>query len=724
MKKDELRKLRKLPATSAMMKKALETIETEDYSGKTVTKPKYKVMARVQCLGKYMKASLFNTSDMKKGRKEPRYEVFINKEGKEWISRELDKDGKEVAWTESMISNLSQFNLSFYYGEDNPYIYRDGMENLNRLKLMNDNGEKGLLRLFRWQKELRAENIKKQEEREQQPWDEEMKLVPSEPKGFREWMRKDVCRDVFIIYDYKRGKITEGYCSRCRKVVKITEPRHNQETSCPNCRKDAVFKSSGKIKSLYTKTYSGQVLQKIPDGIVIRRFRTYQRYNVPDYKQPYMALGEEERLMIYDDGTVNRYVWESYKNKKIRWCPDKGFTFNNLYYRHYYDNENMIYKRNIKKLKESTELLRRSSFDRWEKLPCSLGRYIAVEKGNPAVEKLVKIDMFRLAEDIIDERYDYKLLDEKQTELTKMLRIDQGRLKRLKNMNANIYSLKWMQMEKLANTMWPDEMIKKLGEEKLESSDFFFLKNPVDFQKAYRYVYKQSKQIDESMKQTLITWRDYFYMAEQMKMNTKLEQIEKPKNVKEAHDRLVMMQKEKGMEKKAAELKKKWKKVEKHLVGIQKFEYENGDYCIVAPKTILDIVKEGMILGHCVHTCDYYFSRIETDETYLFFLRKKVSKDMPWYTLEVEPSGNIRQKRTTGDKQNADFQKALPFLKKWQKYFKSILTEKEKKLGEKADALRKEEYKKLRIDGNKVWHGPLAGKLLADVLEADFMEAI
>ena len=90
----------------------------------------------------------------------------------------------------------------------------------------------------------------------------------------------------------------------------------------------------------------------------------------------------------------------------------------------------------------------------------------------------------------------------------------------------------------------------------------------------------------------------------------------------------------------------------------------------------------------------------------------------------MEPSGNIRQKRTTGDKQNADFDKALPFLKKWQKHFKSLLTEEEKKLGAKADKLRQQEYKKLREDGNRVWHGPLAGKLLADVLEADFMEAI
>ena len=133
---------------------------------------------------------------------------------------------------------------------------------------------------------------------------------------------------------------------------------------------------------------------------------------------------------------------------------------------------------------------------------------------------------------------------------------------------------------------------------------------------------------------------------------------------------------------------------------------------------------EGRIRKHCVHTCDYYFSRIQTDESYLFFLRKEKSPDVPWYTLEVEPSGNIRQKRTTGDNQNKDFTEAVGFLKKWQKYFAKQLTKEEKKLGEKANKLRIDNYENLRKNGNRVWHGKLAGQLLADVLEADFMEVM
>ena len=291
-------------------------------------------------------------------------------------------------------------------------------------------------------------------------------------------------------------------------------------------------------------------------------------------------------------------------------------------------------------------------------------------------------------------------------------------------MDANIFSLRWMQYEKSADTIWSDEMIKDFGEAEFKTSEFNFLHTPISFVKCHNYLKKQSAIMEENLPQVLITWRDYINMAKQLKMNTKCDQIVRPKDLKMAHDELVLIQQSKGLEKQANEVEKKWPRVKEQLPKLQKYEYTLGEYTIIAPKSILDIVTEGTILKHCVHTCDYYFDRIQTDESYLFFLRRSKQPDMPWYTLEVEPSGNIRQKRTTGDNQNADFQKAVPFLIKWQQHFKKQLTAEEKELGERANTLRKENYQKLRKNGNRVWHGRLAGKLLADVLEQDFMAAV
>ena len=327
---------------------------------------------------------------------------------------------------------------------------------------------------------------------------------------------------------------------------------------------------------------------------------------------------------------------------------------------------------------------------------------------------------------MIKSRYERDMLKEDATELTKMLKIDGARLKRLRAMpNAGITALKWMQREKQTDCIWPDEMITDFDRVGIEPKKFSFLphKQMTELQ-IWNYLKKQAVISGETMYQLVGTWNDYLSMAGTMKMDVHNSMIFKPKDLKHAHDELVMLKNTKNMEAEAKKIEKKWPNVNKQLQKLKKFEYKLGDYQIVAPAAVIDIVKEGRVLQHCVHTCEYYFSRIQSDESYLFFLRKSKYPDMPWYTLEVEPSGNIRQKRTTGDRQNKDFDDALEFLKKWQQYFKNKLTKKEKELGTKSDELRKKQYAELRQQAKTVWHGPLAGQLLADVLEKDFMEAM
>lgn len=728
MRKDELRKLRALPATKEMMEKG-KGFRTEkkkrfpwDAKESIVTIPNFDRLLRVQNLNGYVKIALFLPEDMKKDIKTPRYEIFLNVPGGEYITRELDENGKEVRWLKAMVINLAHVSHEYYdsiSGKD--YINKDGMDTLGRLPLKDDRGQKGLSRLQAWQQELLHEEMRQREAREQAPWDEDMSLVPELPKDFEEWMRKETANEYYIIYEYS-PKQTRGYCSRCKKFVKIKNPRHDKVTKCPSCKAKAFFKASGRIKTLSTDDYKAEIIQKIEGGLVVRKFEQRQWYRNTDYTEPHIRTRECQRVLIFEDGTVKRYTWDMYKNKYLRWVYQDNDMY--VYGEYGYLGSRMkLYKRNFARLKQNS-MFKKSAIDLWDVLPCGVTRYLTIEKGNPAIEMLARIGMFKLAEELLHSRYDKNLMDQNATEIAKMLKIDNNRLKRLKAMNANLASLRWMQYEKLANTIWPDEMIKDLGIAGFATSAFDFLKAPISFVKCYNYLKKQAVMTGETIRQTLITWDDYHSMAEQMKMNVKLDQIAKPKDLKQAHDELVLLKSKDELKKQVKDIEKKWPKVNEQLPKLQKFAFTSGEYTIVVPKNVMDIAIEGTVLRHCVHTCEYYFSRIQTDESYLFFLRKSKSPDTPWYTLEVEPSGNIRQKRTTGDNQNADFKEAVEFLKKWQRHFKKQLTKEEKELGKKADELRKENYKNLRVNGNRVWHGKLAGQLLADVLEADFMAAM
>lgn len=111
--KAELRKLRALPATQAMITAAAQKIEYDERYGygcavrtKHIVTNKYRRLVRIQQLGAYIKIAVFYPKLLQKGIRTPTYEIFLNPEGKEYITRELDKKGNETRWLTAMAVNL------------------------------------------------------------------------------------------------------------------------------------------------------------------------------------------------------------------------------------------------------------------------------------------------------------------------------------------------------------------------------------------------------------------------------------------------------------------------------------------------------------------------------------------------------------------------------------------------------------------------------------------
>ena len=153
-----------------------------------------------------------------------------------------------------------------------------------------------------------------------------------------------------------------------------------------------------------------------------------------------------------------------------------------------------------------------------------------------------------------------------------------------------------------------------------------------------------------------------------------------------------------------------------------KYEYADADYMVVVPSGILDIITEGRALHHCVGSSDRYWDRIERRESFVMFLRKTDDPFHAYYTLEVEPDGTVRQKRTEYDRQKKDIEQATEFLQKWQRVVTARLTESDKALAAESRVLREKEFIQLKKDRVIIHTGHLAGKLLVDVLMADLME--
>lgn len=738
MRKNELRKLRALNATRQMMEKAGRRVEVRcqkydydqhKYIEYKAEKAEYRLILRCQSIGTYLKASVFFADELRDGIRTPKYEVFINPSGKEYITRGLDREGKEIRWHTGMIQNLngvweadSQITAEDRHRANKTFISQDGKNNIKSLLRrsgITTNRTDAVEMINTWQQKMREQQIKEKEKREQEPWDADMRLVPKIPKGFVKWMQKETVRDDYIIYEYQKGGAKTGFCRHCGKDVMLKKiPHHREKAICPSCGRESELISAGKIKIVQSgKAYYGTIIQKIEGGFVVRDFCITCRIRTDNYREPEYCMWEYKRILVRE-GHIDTYKYEMYKNKYTRWCKAKDWRPWN------FDNGKAVYKKNMATI--AGILDRHSGLPRVLKSGCALSvdAYLYMESRHPAIEKMAKAGLEAMAAQCVKEQR-FDSIDESQTELHKILRIDKGRMKRLRMMGAGITGLAWVQEEKRRDTAWSDGMIKDFGESGIWPDDLGFISGEMSYQKIWNYIKKQSAESGDGMWQVARTWKDYLGMAKKLKMDVKKEMVYKPRDLKAAHAEAIGLTEAKGIAKMAKEIRKKFPGVDGVCKTLGKYEYEDGQFCIKAPLGgVTDIVREGTILKHCIHTCDYYFDRISRKETYLVFLRKKPDKNTPWYTIELEVGGNIRQKRTVGDNQNKDLDEAIPFLKKWQKEIRSRLSEEEEALAEEADRKRKENYAKLRENGNKIWHGRLQGKLLADVLEQDFMEAI
>ena len=722
--KKTLRALRQLNATKEMMRKAKEDKPTNNnkwWKSEIKYPYKYGVYLRAQHLKGFLKVAVFATEWMRQGISTPCYEIFIDHENGQFITRKLDKTYTETGWTRAMVDNLKNVEdvkLARYWdgclmlgsGAEDPWMDEHQAAYIKKTLQTNKSGYAAIVE---YQRKCRQQDLAEMRRRETAPWDEDMARVPEEPETFRRWVFHEAVSENYMIYTYSKTGAKEGWCTYCERTVQLKEkPLHGKIGICHQCKREITYKSSGKINTLATDSYKVQLVQNIDGGIVVRHFEAKKCWKGTINAELY--LREDTRTLIMD-GTKWQYSWELYKNIEHRWCRSDYYNYGNW-------QGGRIYTGNMYHLSKTG--LAHSSLpvvlNHNKKLTNAVVDWLDAERYDPNVERCAKAGLYRLAGEMVKNAGMIK--NRRATELTKALGIDRMRLSRLVAHDGGSLYLSYLQREKIDNTIYPDDILLDLAEKHITLPYLKTMLDHMTLVKAYNYLVRQSDPSDKNpMSQALTTYNDYMNMAEKLKMDTSSEQIYKPKDLKKAHTKVIDLLSQAGWEKTAQDASKKFPKVNEELPRLLKYEYKGSAYQIEAPRTITDIVREGSLLGHCIHTCDFYYQRIETRESFIMFLRKNDDPEKPWYTLEVEPSGNIRQKRTVGDNQNDDLKAAVPFLHEWQQWLQKILSEEDKKLAKISEKKRKENYKKIREEKKKVWHGKLQGQLLADVLEADFL---
>lgn len=721
MVKAKLREFGILKATSSMVKKAKNRTKYDrritKWNGSryvdALEKEEYYYYARCQRYGDVLKVGLYHAGSLREDDLIPLYEIFIDVIAKHYVSRGLDGSGKETDWYTCMIDNLPNVSLGW-----NAKICID-KESMSIAKTIIgvENALDFHTALYDYQKGIRSYKREMARKRETDRWDKELSVVPALPSDWDEWCKEKIG---YTYMFYKAGE-KEITCCMCGQTTVLPERKNNMKYECPHCYREGTIYATGRIpRYLRTEFICSYIVQAVSGGYVVRSFDVQMSINQKKYKEPYISKRETKRI-ICRNGDYKEYRYELYKNIETRWCEVK-YKYLSAWYST--TERDFTYTANLKE--KSPEASLRSSivlFVKNHKGKCNACDYARFENVYPWIETIYKSGLTRLTKDFFIRYGKESIVDSKQTELAKILKIDKGLLHRLRENNGGVIYLRFLQLEYKSKRHYTENIIKEFAKANIEPDDIEFIVDRMAPRAILNYVTKQAKNMNETMRRTCKKWEDYLNMAQKAKMQVNTEQIYKPKSLVAAHGMVISILESEKIEEQIKEIKKKWKNVEKHCQELTKYEYSDSEFAIIAPKSIKDIFIEGMTLSHCIHTCDFYFDRINNKESYLLFLRRKKDIEASWYTLEVEPSGNIRQKSTVGDNLNKDFVEAVPFLKKWQKEIKKRLTEEDKELAKKSEELRIQNYANLRKNKNRIWHGVLQGKLLVDVLEDRFMAA-
>ena len=717
MKKKELLKLRAINATSKMMKMADADLPQRriyrSWNGEQVyLSYQCSLYMRCQIIHGYLKVAFFLPDHMRTGGRKPAYELYIDKEKGEFIT--CDRIRKK--WLTAKVDMLPW--PGDFYGSSNKWISPQGYDLVKKYLGGEHGGYQGLLE---YQLKIRAEELKRRHKRETDPWDLDLAQTPKLPKDWERWVNKVGITENYIFYQYSRKGAKTGYCTFCEKEVAASKPRHNKMGRCPRCRHEITYKSIGKAGTVVTERSNMYLMQRCEDGFILREFKGYRKYPKGDYKNPEVCSWEIRRA-VYDHNAkpLNAYYWGVYKQCETRWIRT-GFCSPHWYG----DGKGRVYGKTLPTL--ATRELRCTGMIETlqDNQKLDPEKYLAVFRRIPQLEQLAKAHLPVLVAECMGDYYNFEraFKNPESGSLLKLLGIDSQQLKRLRENRGGRQFLAWLQYEKATGKCLPDEVAAWFCKENILPDKLRFITDRMSMVQIYNYIRRQMRENHMKSGEVLTTWSDYLSMACRLKMDTNDAIIYRVRKLRRRHDELVELCGQKELAIRAGEILGKYPHVEDIYRDVKAiYEYTGKDYAVIVPSRIEEIMDEGEKLHHCVGSSDRYWERIERRESYVLFLRKVSKPEDSYYTLEIEPDGTVRQKRTMYDRQKADIKDAEKFLKEWQKVISKRITAKERGLAEKSRILRNQEFTQMRENQVIIHTGDLRGQLLADVLMKDLME--
>ena len=492
---------------------------------------------------------------------------------------------------------------------------------------------------------------------------------------------KELFGEKHYIYYTKKGSRARIACSHCGNVTEgrwragdtyesqfenyIPEPVAGRKGKCPVCDAEGIFKAAGRQKhgqDITMHLYLGSKYKET--GACIRYIELVKRFQVmTDEKKITEAresMAATEIARIYVDGQKMQIDYHKHN-------PYIGGDF--------WDDCNMYGLANIN-IDEAT-----IHPDTWEELKGTCLQYCAAKeyyayKGeinfrryieryieNPQIEMLVKLKLY----DLVDHTH---YLNNQGATPQEYLMIRKDRIKYLSQKHGEKAILNVLKLEKRLEQHWTIEQIEKLASiNPLNTDNLETVLGVLSVQKLLNYIQGYAgceffgcTNARNLLMHTATEYIDYLIMRMQLGYDLHNTVFLHPRNLEEAHRKMVEEVDKKHLDKRILEVNTKYSHIKKEYRKLRrKYYYEDDNYIIRPAKDAGEIVREGRRLHHCVGG-DNYLSSHNNDKSYILFLRYKKTAEVPFITIEISADvAKVRQWYGAYDKKpdEANMQKLI-----------------------------------------------------------------
>lgn len=442
------------------------------------------------------------------------------------------------------------------------------------------------------------------------------------PEKLPEYCDENVFSNGYLFFT-KKGKDGRRK-ARCGVCGHSFEPsydvKHGRHGHCPACGRRSIYHAE------WIKRGEGDVgkiciAERTDGNLLLRWVSVHRDFQWPDFKKKYSFFDNAYNMHIKTEKgtTLYSYYLRSggwYRRNNGSVCEDASFV--------YADNLNEAFGEKYYGVDLQAVIAESGCNMRFGRLLNNLVMY-------PEMEYLLKAGLTALADRVSE------LVTEDRPErpsFRSLLGIDKQLLPVYRSMNITLEEHRIIQ----AYGKWVSEEnvedFRMLNIKGYQTDAVISVMKNMSIEKFNNYFHKQYIQHPKDTVDHLVTqYRDYIEMSTVLGVDLSHKSVRYPKDITEAHDRLLQLFDSVGNE----EVDAAFARVTDPVVeDMGMYSYESKMFCIIVPQSRSEFIAEGQSLNHCVGRFAQYYNNHVAGTKMIFFVRRVENRGKPFFTMEVD----------------------------------------------------------------------------------------